>query len=236
MAKRKREKKTKQLAHQLAGARFRFLNEKLYTMTSEKAVLHFKQNPGDFKRYHEGFSHQVKEWPVNPVDYYAAKLINYGKRLSTVDMDCGEGKLGLVLKDKHTVRSFDLVSLHPHVEVGDMCDLSEKVDTASVDLVIFCLSLMNVNFHQALAEAHRILKPSTGKLWIAEVTSRFTDGTKAFCQALAPLFRLTRMESKNDYFTFFEFERVLNNDNNNNGKNVKKCEKISLAPCLYKKR
>lgn len=52
----------------LASARFRFINENLYNMTSAEAVNMFKEDQEAFKVYHEGYSAQVDKWPVNPVD------------------------------------------------------------------------------------------------------------------------------------------------------------------------
>lgn len=52
---------------QLAGARFRQINEKLYTTSSEEALAMVAENPGTLQDYHEGFREQVKSWPQVPV-------------------------------------------------------------------------------------------------------------------------------------------------------------------------
>ena len=58
------EKMTKQLE----SSRFRWINEQLYTTTGEEAVALFAKDPNLFDTYHRGFTNQVKQWPVNPVD------------------------------------------------------------------------------------------------------------------------------------------------------------------------
>ena len=49
----KSEHKTKlqrKMEEKLMGARFRYLNQKLYESDSKDALLHFKENPEDFKK------------------------------------------------------------------------------------------------------------------------------------------------------------------------------------------
>eukprot|EP00392_Amoebophrya_sp_AT5.2_P002329 g2334.t1 len=52
----------------LVSARFRELNEELYTSSGKTALHWFKSQPHLFDAYHAGFSEQVKKWPSNPVD------------------------------------------------------------------------------------------------------------------------------------------------------------------------
>ncbi|EFQ99908.1 ribosomal RNA-processing protein 8 [Nannizzia gypsea CBS 118893] len=59
------------MRQKLISARFRHLNETLYTTPSTEAMELFTSNPEMFAEYHAGFSRQVKEsWPSNPVDEY----------------------------------------------------------------------------------------------------------------------------------------------------------------------
>jgi ribosomal RNA-processing protein 8 len=55
----------------LTSARFRHLNQTLYTTTSTSALQLFTTSPDLFAEYHAGFSQQVRDsWPLNPVDVY----------------------------------------------------------------------------------------------------------------------------------------------------------------------
>nr|CAI5844328.1 unnamed protein product [Callosobruchus analis] len=56
------------MEQKLNAARFRFLNEQIYTMDSKEAKKIFEQDPDAFRVYHEGYRQQVKQWPLNPLD------------------------------------------------------------------------------------------------------------------------------------------------------------------------
>lgn len=62
------------MREKLVSARFRHLNETLYTKPSEEAFQLFEQSPEMFQEYHEGFRRQVNVWPENPVDGYIADI------------------------------------------------------------------------------------------------------------------------------------------------------------------
>jgi ribosomal RNA-processing protein 8 len=61
----------------LTSARFRHLNQTLYTTPSTAALELFKTNPSLFTEYHLGFTQQVQtSWPINPVDIFAQNILN----------------------------------------------------------------------------------------------------------------------------------------------------------------
>ncbi len=62
------------LMERLAGSRFRFINEQLYTMTGSDAQTMFKNDPEAFEAYHKGYEVQVTRWPKNPLDSVLAYL------------------------------------------------------------------------------------------------------------------------------------------------------------------
>lgn len=67
------------MREKLTSARFRHLNETLYTAPSEKALEMFDKNPEMFEDYHSGFRQQVTTWPENPVDNFIATIRARGK-------------------------------------------------------------------------------------------------------------------------------------------------------------
>lgn len=69
----------KSMRSKLASARFRHLNESLYTKPSAESLDLFKQDPSMFEDYHRGFQQQVEVWPSNPVDSYVASILARGK-------------------------------------------------------------------------------------------------------------------------------------------------------------
>ncbi|KAI1106959.1 methyltransferase-domain-containing protein [Jackrogersella minutella] len=58
------------MREKLVSARFRHLNETLYTKASAESFQLFQEAPEMFQEYHEGFRRQVDVWPENPVDGY----------------------------------------------------------------------------------------------------------------------------------------------------------------------
>jgi ribosomal RNA-processing protein 8 len=66
------------MRQKLISARFRHLNQTLYTTPSSQALSLVTSNPEMFTEYHEGFRRQVEVWPENPVDGYISTLISRG--------------------------------------------------------------------------------------------------------------------------------------------------------------
>lgn len=67
------------MRQKLTSARFRHLNQTLYTEHSAKALELFGSNPEMFEDYHSGFRQQVGIWPENPVDNFIASIRTRGK-------------------------------------------------------------------------------------------------------------------------------------------------------------
>lgn len=145
------------------------------------------------------------------------------------------------------VHSFDLVAANEKVVACDMAHVPLK--NASVDVAVFCLSLMGTNLKDYLAEANRVLKLGSvhpmavcfslsycfclrcrGTLKIAEVESRF-EAVESFVKALDKFgFKNSMQDLSHNLFYFMDFvkERDI--------KNKQKLPKLNLNPCLYKKR
>ncbi|KAI9810936.1 MAG: 25S rRNA (adenine645-N1)-methyltransferase [Thelocarpon impressellum] len=188
------------MRQKLTAARFRHINQTLYTTPSAESVELFQQNPEMFDEYHEGFRRQVELWPENPVAGYVEEVkrrgqMRAGKKsgrsdeggdddplprtdstCTIADLGCGDASLARSLgpvKKKLGLKmhSFDLQSRDDRlVTATDMAKL--PLPSASVDVAIFCLALMGTNWLDFVDEAFRVLRWK-GELWIAEIKSRF---------------------------------------------------------------
>ncbi|SMN21139.1 similar to Saccharomyces cerevisiae YDR083W RRP8 Nucleolar protein involved in rRNA processing, pre-rRNA cleavage at site A2 [Maudiozyma saulgeensis] len=219
----------------LSGSRFRWINEQLYTISSEDALNLIKEQPGLFDEYHEGFRSQVQSWPENPVDTFvneikfrSKKVINApgglpglypNKEIVIADMGCGEAQLALDVTqffNKFNKRAKGRRKINFKINSFDLKQINNRITVAdirhvpmkdeSATIVIFCLSLMGTNFLDFIKEAYRILAPR-GELWISEIKSRFSDGRgDEFVETLKLLgFFHKKTDDSNKMFTRFEF-------------------------------
>ncbi|KAM6987569.1 uncharacterized protein rrp8 [Tautogolabrus adspersus] len=213
------------MVERLESARFRFINEVLYSTTSGEARRMFKQDPQAFGIYHRGYTAQVQRWPANPVDAIIAYIRQKPPALVVADFGCGDCKIARSVKNK--VHSFDLAAACELVTVCDMANV--PLPDRSVDIAVFCLSLMGTNLADFLAEANRVLKMG-GVLQIAEVASRF-ENVRNFVTGLANLgFKMVSKDTENTHFYTFELVK-----SGGAPENVKKFG-LELRPCVYKKR
>jgi len=106
---------------QLAGARFRHINELLYTQGSAESVALFEREPGFFDAYHEGFRLQAARWPVNPVHLVTRWLRAQPETWVVGDLGCGDAELARSVP--HRVHSFDLVANNERVTACDIARL-----------------------------------------------------------------------------------------------------------------
>ncbi|KAK2759511.1 25S rRNA (adenine645-N1)-methyltransferase [Arachnomyces sp. PD_36] len=190
------------MRQKLLSSRFRHLNETLYTTPSSHALDLFTSNPELFAEYHAGFSRQVAEsWPSNPVDGYIKSIKARGairpgyKRqkhtsqaqdplpraqrgvCTVADLGCGDAQLARALSPAMKslnlkFLSFDLHVSNPAVTKADISAL--PLGDGTVDVTIFCLSLMGTNWVSFVEEAWRILRSDgKGECWVSEVKSRF---------------------------------------------------------------
>ena len=233
----------------LAGARFRILNQQLYTSDSKTAVEIFSKNEKLSSIYHLGYGEQVKKWPTNPVKLIIDFLETKSKKtkIEVADLGCGDAKIGRYFLNSKNVKvhSFDLYKMESFVTVTDMSNLPLKKD--SLDVSIFCLSLMGTNLADFIIESNRVLKKD-GILKIAEVRSRFgqkeTVGLKRFIRGITQLgfyFNKKQADNKmsldpktnpNSHFLLLEFKKVKSID-----KSTESIDKLlKLEACLYKNR
>ncbi|KAL0866664.1 hypothetical protein Bca101_045782 [Brassica carinata] len=220
------------LREKLSGGNFRRLNEKLYTCSGQEALDYFNEDPSLFDMYHTGYQQQMSNWPELPVNSIINWLSSRSSSFVVADFGCGDARIAKSVKNK--VFSFDLVSKEPSVIA---CDMSNTpLESSSVDVAVFCLSLMGTNYSSYIKEAHRVLRPS-GWLLIAEVKSRFDPNNggadpKDFVKAVSDLgFSSSLKDFSNKMFILLHFKKKeqLNS-------NKKKIEWPELKACLYKRR
>lgn len=215
----------------LISARFRHLNQILYTAPSARSSSMFAESPSSYTSYHAGFRAQVAVWPQNPNDTFIADIKaraqvgNKGELLGSqkkrwreqrrrkspdlakrseednkteennkldalprsrrgvctiADLGCGDATLASNLAQlckplNLGIHSFDLATgdgPNAHlITVADICG-TLPLEDSSVEVAIFCLSLMGTNWVDSVQEAARIVRPR-GEVWVAEIRSRF---------------------------------------------------------------
>lgn len=140
------------MEQRLESARFRYINEVLYSTSSSEAKRMFKQDPQAFWIYHKGYTAQVQRWPANPVDdiiayiqqkwdTFPVTIRNTGQKIPVMsrvfersilcsrpsslvvaDFGCGDCKIARSVKNR--VHSFDLAATCELVTVCDMAKVS----------------------------------------------------------------------------------------------------------------
>lgn len=227
----------KSFQDRLSGSRFRVLNEELYTQPSWEAFERFQANPELFDQYHAGYRKQTEQWPTNPVHVILQKIeakSSNGSPLVVADFGCGDAEIAKRLNHNKSfvVHSFDLVAKSEWVTA---CDMSKvPLGNNTVDIAVFCLSLMGTNLADFVREAFRVLKKD-GQLYVAEVRSRFEskqsndDLLNDFLKVMENLgFECMKTDRKNKMFFLMEFQK--------NGKKPDSKLEYTAKACIYKRR
>ncbi|KAK1441970.1 S-adenosyl-L-methionine-dependent methyltransferase superfamily protein [Babesia gibsoni] len=160
------------------------------------------------------------------------------------DFGCGEARIAQSFPDRK-VHSFDLVAGNSFItpcNIAKVTNISRNnehpqvpLKDDSLDISIFCLSLMGRDWPLFILEGTRCLKKG-GTLKIVEVMSRFKNLTSfiAFIRSLGYEKINEEKPNNSDYFIFLQFELKR--------KKVEKglliLDEIStlLLPCPYKRR
>ena len=222
--KRQRASLRSKMLSKIEGSRFRWINEQLYTETSKRAKELFQSDPDLFTLYHQGFNTQVAKWPVNPLD----RVIKYVKALPETsviaDFGCGEGRLAKSVSQ--TVHSFDLVAVDDHVTACDMA--SVPLTNSSVDVCVFCLSLMGTNTADFVREGRRVLRDG-GSLRICEIESRIPSVQEFVVNIERCGFKLVSRVTFSKMFVELHFRAAPPTG-------TAASAEVELRPCVYKKR
>jgi hypothetical protein len=161
---------------------FSKMNNRWYASSSSKTNGRLANNPEEWAHYHTMYRQVRETWPVVPFKE-EIRWLSERDGLVVGDFGCGEALIATEAGSRHTVHSFDHIAIDKRVIA---CDISHvPLEDESLDLAVFCLSLMGSNFTDYIREAHRCLRLD-GMLHIWEAASYFEDVGK-FCSALGRL-------------------------------------------------
>lgn len=173
------------------------MNQKINCETSQQTNQHFLSNPSEWYDYHAVYSEARNDWEVIPYQE-AIKWCTDRPDYIVGDFGCGEAFLVKELANR--VYSFDHVAINDKVIACDMSNV--PLNDASLDVAVFSLSLMGINFVDYLKEARRCLKLD-GHLWIAEPTLRIKH-EDSFKELLERIGFYVLYIKKKGKFTFIE--------------------------------
>jgi SAM-dependent methyltransferase len=155
------------------------MNARINTAYSRTTYDRLQQQPEEWYLYHTLYREARRTWAEIPCEKIAASL---RRRPDWIvgDFGCGEAQLAALLPNK--VYSFDHVAINDTVIACDMTHT--PLDDSTLDVAVFSLSLMGLNYTDYLEEAHRTLRFG-GVLKIAEPISRWQDKRSELLSAIA---------------------------------------------------
>ncbi len=149
---------------------FREMNRNWGSMNSKNLNKRLSQNKEEWQEYHRHYTEIRKTWDEIPYEVIA-NIIYARKDWVIGDFGCGDNLLKDYLNG-NKVYSFDHVAKDETVIACDMS--SVPLQDEILDVAVFCLSLMGVNYKDYLLEALRVLKPF-GRLFICEPLKQWGD-------------------------------------------------------------
>jgi superfamily II DNA or RNA helicase len=146
---------------------FSLMNQRFNTSKSTTMHDRLVKDPEEFYLYHSLYREARATWSEVPFEVISEQV---NKRPDWVigDFGCGEALLSKGVRNK--VYSYDHVAVNPSVIACDMANTG--ADSDILDVAVFSLSLMGVNWEDYLKEAFRMVKAG-GLLKIAEPASNW---------------------------------------------------------------
>jgi hypothetical protein len=182
---------------------FSKLNRKINTENSKTTHGRMLKNPDEWKEYHRQYREARKTWNVIPYEVWIDKIKTMAPNLIIGDFGCGEAKIAEAIGNR--VKNFDHVSIDANVESCDM--KSVPVESGTLNVAVFSLSLMGKDWQAYLKEAARCLSVG-GYLYISETTNSLTERL----EKLRDTIQENGFEIFSDYekaqFTFIEARKV----------------------------
>jgi superfamily II DNA or RNA helicase len=155
------------------------MNSRFNTAYSKTTHERLKENPEEWYLYHTLYREARKDWAEVPFEKIAKSL---KKRPDWVigDFGCGEAKLASLLPNK--VYSFDHIAINENVTACDIAHV--PLGDGTLDVAVFSLSLMGLNYADYLKEAYRTLQFG-GLMKIAEPLSRWWEKRSELLSTIA---------------------------------------------------
>lgn len=155
-------------------------------------------------------------------------------KILAADLGCGDitkyddlnSKLTEVDRKRLIVEFYDKYPTNDRVIASELDDLPLKDE--SKDLVICCLSLMKRDITKAIKEIQRILKEG-GVFLLAEVTSRIKSVHRFANDIEKHGFKVENINTGNKCFVVCRFSKK-------SSLKKERTPKVTLTPCVYKKR
>jgi hypothetical protein len=149
---------------------FSSMNARINSSKSGTTHARFRDNPEEWFLYHTLYREARSTWPEVPFKVFAGWL---KRRPDWVvgDFGCGEAELARLVPNK--IYSFDHVAVNQSIIVCDMAKTG--LPDRTLDVAVFSLSLMGLNYQDYLHEAYRLLQYG-GWLKIAEPAARWKEG------------------------------------------------------------
>ena len=144
---------------------FSAMNQRFNSSKSSTSHERLLKDPEEFYLYHTLYRKARETWSEVPFEVIADQI---NKRPDWVigDFGCGEALLSKSVRNK--VYSIDHVAINPSVIA---CDMSHTgLDDNILDVAVFSLSLMGINWQDYLQEAFRLLRAG-GLLKVTEPAS-----------------------------------------------------------------
>ncbi len=187
------------------GNNFSQINAKWNSSRSAKIFERIKKDPTEFALYHTYFRENRKTWTTIPLKE-VIKQLKDKEGLVIGDFGCGEGDLAKAIGDKSKVFSFDM---HPVSDSIIQCNIAEGVPIApnSLDLAVFSLSLMTLDWKDMLIAARKVLK-ITGQIIIWNPKNKIPEDE--LVEAIEEAgFRIIRKDSSINIEPFISIRAVV---------------------------
>jgi hypothetical protein len=182
---------------------FSQMNKRINKERSETTHKRIQDDPMVHVEYHRQFREAKKNWSVIPV-YVIARIIKnfdipsrFIEKLVIGDFGCGEAELS-VMFNKNKVYSFDHHNILNEEKIT-VCDMKNtSLQNEKLDVAVFSLSLMGVNWQDYILEAKRCLADN-GYLIIAETTRSLSNAGSIYGNEQGRLYNLKEVINKEGF-------------------------------------